>query len=131
DKSVVATTLTQQIAIVQPVRTRVVEFGRSGDVTSRGPDGQCTPDCPETAPEFFPWTIRINGEAADSFNANRISLLIPQPGEIALGTYINGGGCWAPTMSLLFEESITMNRGGASFPATENLVRKDVWRLRP
>src|SRR5258708_8770985 len=24
-----------------------------------------------------------------------------------------------------------MNRGGGSFPATENLVRKDVWRLRP
>ena len=24
-----------------------------------------------------------------------------------------------------------MNRGGATFPATENLVRKDVWRLRP
>ena len=24
-----------------------------------------------------------------------------------------------------------MNRGGDSIPATENLVRKDVWRLRP
>jgi len=131
DKSVVPTTLTQQIAIVQPVRTRVVEFGRSGDVTSRGPDGQCTPDCPETAPEFFPWTIRINGEAAHSFNANRISLLIPKPGEIEHWTYINGGGGWDHPIHLHFEEGITMNRGGASFPATENLVRKDVWRLRP
>ena len=24
-----------------------------------------------------------------------------------------------------------MNRGGATIPATEKLVRKDVWRLRP
>src|SRR5215469_8153751 len=29
------------------------------------------------------------------------------------------------------EERITMNRGGDPIPATENLVRKDVWRLRP
>ncbi len=116
----------------QPVRTRVVEFGRSGDVTSRDPGtGQCTPDCPDTAPEFFPWTIRVNGEHAHSFNANRISLLTPKPGEIEHWTYINGGGGWDHPIHLHFEEGITMNRGGASFPATENLVRKDVWRLRP
>jgi FtsP/CotA-like multicopper oxidase with cupredoxin domain len=132
DKSVVPVTLTQQIPVVPPVRTRVVEFGRSGDVTSRDPtSGQCTPDCPDTAPEFFPWTIRVNGENAHSFNANRISLLIPKPGEIEHWTYINGGGGWDHPIHLHFEEGITMNRGGASFPATENLVRKDVWRLRP
>jgi FtsP/CotA-like multicopper oxidase with cupredoxin domain len=130
DKSVVTTTLTQQIPIVQPVRTRVVEFGRSGDGDSRNPsNGQCTPDCPETA--TFPWTIKINGEDAHSFNANRISLLIPKPGEIEHWTYINGGGGWDHPIHLHFEEGITMNRGGASFPATEKLVRKDVWRLRP
>jgi FtsP/CotA-like multicopper oxidase with cupredoxin domain len=130
DKSVVPTTLTQQIPIVQPVRTRVVEFGRSGTGDSRNPTtGQCTPDCPETA--TFPWTIKINGEDAHSFNANRISLLIPKPGEIEHWTYINGGGGWDHPIHLHFEEGITMNRGGASFPATENLVRKDVWRLRP
>ncbi|RPI40563.1 MAG: copper oxidase, partial [Hyphomicrobiaceae bacterium] len=93
--------------------------------------GQCTPDCPTTAPELFPWTIRINGEHAHSFNANRIGLLIPKPGEIEHWTYINGGGGWDHPIHLHFEEGITMNRGGASFPATENLVRKDVWRLRP
>jgi FtsP/CotA-like multicopper oxidase with cupredoxin domain len=131
EKSLVPAALTQQIPVVAPVRTRVVEFGRSGDVTSRGPDGQCTPDCPTTAPEFFPWTIKVNGEAAHSFNANRISLLIPKPGEIEHWTYINGGGGWDHPIHLHFEEGITMNRGGASFPATENLVRKDVWRLRP
>src|SRR4029077_5266449 len=32
---------------------------------------------------------------------------------------------------LHFEEGITMNRGGAPFPDSENLKRKDVWRLRP
>jgi manganese oxidase len=132
EKSVVPLALTQQIPIVAPVRTRVVEFGRSGDVTSRDPaTGQCTPDCPTTAPEFFPWTIKINGEHAHSFNANRISLLIPRPGEIEHWTYINGGDGWDHPIHLHFEEGITMNRGGASFPATENLVRKDVWRLRP
>jgi FtsP/CotA-like multicopper oxidase with cupredoxin domain len=132
DKSVVPVTLTQQIPVVSPVRTRVVEFGRSGDVTSRDPtSGQCTPDCPDTAPEFFPWTIRVNGENAHSFNANRISMLIPKPGEIEHWTYINGGGGWDHPIHLHFEEGITLNRGLGSFPATENLVRKDVWRLRP
>jgi len=57
--------------------------------------------------------------------------LIPKPGEIEHWTYINGGGGWDHPIHLHFEEGITMNRGGASFPATENLVRKDVWRLRP
>jgi FtsP/CotA-like multicopper oxidase with cupredoxin domain len=131
DKSMVPTTLTQQIPIVDPVRTRVVEFGRSGDGTSRDPStGQCTPDCPEVATSF-PWTIKINGEDAHSFNANRISLLIPKPGEIEHWTYINGGGGWDHPIHLHFEEGITMNRGGAAVPASENLVRKDVWRLRP
>jgi len=131
DKSVVPLTLTQQIPIIPPVRTRVVEFGRSGDVTSRDPvTGKCTPDCPETAPALFPWTIKVNGEAAHSFNANRISLLIPKPGEVEHWTYINGGGGWDHPIHLHFEEGITMNRGAASIPATELNVRKDVWRLR-
>ena len=120
-------TMTEQIPIVAPVRERVVEFGRSGLGDSRGPDGQCTPDCPETA--SFPWTIKINGEAAHSMNANRISLLIPKPGEIEHWTYINGGGGWDHPIHLHFEEGVTMDRGGAPIPATEQLVRKDVWRL--
>ena len=128
DKSQVPLVLTQQIPIVAPVRTRVVEFGRAGSGDSRGPDGQCIPDCPETA--TFPWTIKINGQAAHSMNANRISLLIPKPGEVEHWTYINGGGGWDHPIHLHFEEGITMNRGGAPIPATERLVRKDVWRLR-
>ena len=61
DKSQVPAVLTEQIPIVAPVRTRVVEFGRSGPGDSRDPvTGQCTPDCPEGMP--FPWTIRVNGE---------------------------------------------------------------------
>src|SRR5215207_5300372 len=31
---------------------------------------------------------------------------------------------------LHFEEGVTLNRGSNPIPATENLVRKDVWRLR-
>jgi len=130
DKSQVPAVLTEQIPIVAPVRTRVVEFGRSGPGDSRNPaTGQCTPDCPEFA--TFPWTIKVNGEDAHSFNANRISLLIPKPGEVEHWTYINGGGGWDHPIHLHFEEGITMNRGGAPIPATELLVRKDVWRLRP
>ncbi len=130
DKSQVPAVLTEQIPIVTPVRTRTIEWGRSGEGDSRDPaTGQCTPDCPENA--VFPWTVRINGQAAHSFNANRISELIPKPGEVEHWTYINGGGGWDHPIHLHFEEGITMNRGGAPIPATELLVRKDVWRLRP
>jgi hypothetical protein len=84
-------------------------------------------------PEFasFPWTIKINGQAAHSMNANRISLLIPKPGEIEHWTYINGGGGWDHPIHLHFEEGVTIDRGADTIPATEKLVRKDVWRLRP
>jgi FtsP/CotA-like multicopper oxidase with cupredoxin domain len=96
---------------------------------SRDPvTGQCTPDCPETA--TFPWSIRINGEAAHSFNANRVSLVVPKPGEVEHWTYINGGSGWDHPIHLHFEEGVTMNRGTAAIPPTERLVRKDVWRLR-
>ena len=51
DKSQVPAVLTEQIPIVAPVRTRVVEFGRSGGGDLRDPvTGQCTPDCPEDMP---------------------------------------------------------------------------------
>src|ERR1043166_621968 len=128
DTSVVPDPLTVQIPIVQPVRTRLVEFGRAGNGDSRQPNGQCIPDCPENMP--FPWTIKINGQDAHSMNANRISLLIPQPGQIEHWTYVNGGGGWDHPIHLHFEEGITMNRGNMSIPNTELLVRKDVWRLR-
>jgi FtsP/CotA-like multicopper oxidase with cupredoxin domain len=131
DKSVVPTTLTEQIPIVTPVRTRVVEFGRKGNGDSRDPkSGQCTPDCSEVVFNF-PWTITVNGQTSHSMNANRVSMVYPKAGEIEHWTYINGGGGWDHPIHLHFEEGITMNRGGAAFPATENLVRKDVWRLRP
>jgi FtsP/CotA-like multicopper oxidase with cupredoxin domain len=138
DRSQVPAILTEQIPVVAPVRTRVIEFGRSGPGDSRDPvTGECTPDCPELA--TFPWTVRINGEDAHSFNANRISLLIPQPGEVEHWTLVNGGGGWDHPIHLHFEEGITLSRSDmstgvpqpASIPATELLVRKDVWRLRP
>jgi FtsP/CotA-like multicopper oxidase with cupredoxin domain len=129
DPSVVPAVLTQQIPVVAPVRTRLVEFGRSGNGDSRDPKtGQCTPDCPETA--VFPWTIKVNGQDAHSMNANRISELIPKAGEIEQWTFVNGGGGWDHPIHLHFEEGVTLNRGGAPLAATERLVRKDVWRLR-
>jgi hypothetical protein len=129
DPSVVPNVLTQQIPIVNPVRTRLVEFGRSGGGDSRDPvTGECTPDCPEFA--VFPWSIKVNGEDAHTMNANRISLLVPKPGEIEHWTYVNGGGGWDHPIHLHFEEGVTIDRLGSPIPATERLVRKDVWRLR-
>ena len=129
DNSQMPAVLTEQIPIVAPVRERVVEWAR-GNGDSRGRDGQCTPDCPETA-NAFPWVVKVNGQAAHSLNANRVSLLIPKPGEVEHWTYINGGGGWDHPIHLHFEEGVTMDRPGGTIGPTEKLVRKDVWRLRP
>jgi len=128
DPSVVPNVLTEQIPIVTPVRTRVVIFG-DGEGDSRGRNGQCTPDCPPTAQ--FPWVLQVNNGEQHSMNANRIQLLYPKAGDIEHWTFINDGGDWDHPIHLHFEEGITMNRGGNPIPATELLVRKDVWRLRP
>jgi FtsP/CotA-like multicopper oxidase with cupredoxin domain len=128
DPSVVPNVLTQQIPVVAPVRTRLFEFGRSGGGDSRDPKtGECIPDCPEFA--VFPWSIKVNGEDAHTFNANRISVLVPRPGEIEHWTIVNGGGGWDHPIHLHFEEGVTIKRGRDPIPATERLVRKDVWRL--
>src|SRR5262245_56853679 len=63
DRSVVPNVLTEQIPVVAPARTRVIEFGRSGGGDSRDPrTGECTPDC--RAEARFPWSIEVNGEDA-------------------------------------------------------------------
>ena len=72
----------------------------------------------------------IHQEETHFLNANRVSILIPRPGEIEHWTLVNNGDGWDHPIHLHFEEGITMNRGGAPIPATELLVRKDVWRLR-
>jgi FtsP/CotA-like multicopper oxidase with cupredoxin domain len=122
-------TLTAQIPVVGPVRTREFEYGRSGGGDSRGRDGQCIPDCPEGMP--FPWSIKINGQSAHTANANRISALIPKPGEVEHWILKNGGGGWDHPIHLHFEEGVTIDRADNPIPATERFVRKDVWRLRP
>jgi FtsP/CotA-like multicopper oxidase with cupredoxin domain len=121
--------LTSQIPIVAPVRERTIEFVRSAGDSRQTADGQCIPDC-GTA-ESFPWSVRVNGQASHSANANRISVLIPKPGEVEHWVIKNGGAGWDHPIHLHFEEGVTMDRGTAPIPATEKLVRKDVWRLRP
>jgi FtsP/CotA-like multicopper oxidase with cupredoxin domain len=130
DKSKVPLVLTEQIPIVAPVRTRVVEFGRGNGDSRAGGKGACTPDCSEVVQDF-PWIVKVNGQASHSMNANRVGLLIPKPGEVEHWTYKNGGGGWDHPIHLHFEEGVTMNRGKDSIPSTEKNVRKDVWRLRP
>jgi FtsP/CotA-like multicopper oxidase with cupredoxin domain len=123
-------TLTTQIPVVAPVRERVIEFGRFSDGDSRkNPENQCIPDCADT--QVFPWSIRVNGQAAHTLNANRISALIPKPGEVEHWTLINGGGGWDHPIHLHFEEGVTIDRGAGAIGPAELLVRKDVWRLRP
>ena len=128
DLSHVPNTLTEQIPIVEPVRERFVEWKRGGGDSRDNPGGVCIPSC--DGKESFPWTVRVNGEEAHSLNANRVSILIPRPGETEHWTYENGGGGWDHPIHLHFEEGITMNRGDDTIPDTERLVRKDVWRLR-
>ncbi|MBV8612146.1 MAG: multicopper oxidase domain-containing protein [Acetobacteraceae bacterium] len=129
DASQVPLILTEQIPIVQtPARRRTVVWGRRGKGDSRLPNGQCIPDCPETA--RFPWTVKVDNEAAHSMNANRVSLIVPRPGEVEWWTFINDGGGWDHPIHLHFEEGVTMQRNGQAIAdPTENLVRKDVWRL--
>ncbi len=122
--------LTAQVPVVAPVRTRVIEFGRSATGDSRDPKtGQCIPECGTI--EAFPWTIKINGQAAHSLNANRIGALVPKPGEVEYWTLVNGGTGWDHPIHLHFEEGVTLDRGSGSIGPMERLVRKDVWRLRP
>ena len=123
DWSLVPVQLTEQIPIVTPVRERIIEWARGGG------GGPCIPDC-GTA-ESFPWVIKINGEAAHTLNANRISALIPRPNEVEHWTFVNGGGGWDHPVHLHFEEAVTIDRGGADMFPGERLARKDVWRLRP
>jgi FtsP/CotA-like multicopper oxidase with cupredoxin domain len=78
DRSVVPNVLTEQIPIITPVRERVVQWGRSGNGDSRGSNGQCIPDCPDSA--SFPWSLIVNGGQAHSMNANRIQLQYPKAG---------------------------------------------------
>ena len=127
DPSVVPAVLTEQIPVVTPVRTRTILFADGSGDSRR--NGQCIPDCPDTA--TFPWVISVNGQAEHSMNANRIQLEVPKAGDIEHWTLQNDGGSWDHPIHLHFEEGVTINRGGSSIPATELLVRKDVWRLRP
>jgi FtsP/CotA-like multicopper oxidase with cupredoxin domain len=128
DHSQVPAVLTEQIPIVTPVRTRTIIWA-NGEGDSRQKNGQCIPDCPAGAQ--FPWVVKVDNGEQHSMNANRIQLQVPKAGDVEHWTFVNDGGEWDHPIHLHFEEGVTMNRGGASIPATEKLVRKDVWRLRP
>jgi FtsP/CotA-like multicopper oxidase with cupredoxin domain len=123
DRSQVPNILTEQIPVVEPVRTREIEFKRNESQPYTG----CFPDCGER--EFFPWVIRINGEDQHYMNANRASLIVPRPGEVEHWVLKNGGGGWDHPVHLHFEEGVTISRTGGTLSPTERLARKDVWRL--
>ncbi|WP_217639968.1 multicopper oxidase family protein [Palleronia marisminoris] len=129
DRSRVPGQLTQPIPIVQPIRTRVIEWKGEADV-GVGQTGECFPDCGEK--EVFPWTVRINGVSQHFLNANRSSLLVPRPGEVEHWTLVNTSGSWSHPVHLHLEEGVTIDRAGGPMTAIERAnPRKDVWRLGP
>jgi FtsP/CotA-like multicopper oxidase with cupredoxin domain len=127
DYSLVLPKLTDQIPVVTPVRTRVIEFKRGADDPRDNQFGACFPDCPQR--EEYPWGIRINGEDTHSLNANRVSLLVPRPGEVEHWILYNGGGGWDHPAHLHFEEAVTVSRTKFAVGPSERLARKDVWWL--
>lgn len=128
DRSRVPSVLTEQVPIVTPVRTRHLEWkGADGDADKLR--GECFPDCGGKDNEGFGWSVRINGESNHFLNANRVSILVPEPGETEHWVVENGGGGWDHPIHLHFEEGVTINRGGARLSAIERNSRKDTWRL--
>jgi FtsP/CotA-like multicopper oxidase with cupredoxin domain len=125
DRSQVPAVLTEQIPIVAPVRERIIEFKRGADDARDATVNGCFPSCP--AERETPWGIRINGEDTHSLNANRISMLVPRPGEVEHWTLLNGGGGWDHPAHLHFEEGVTISRTGFAMGAAERGARKDVW----
>ncbi len=127
DRSKVKSKLTEQIPIVAPVRERVIEFKRgANDARDDTPTG-CFPSCPME--RETPWGMRINGEDTHSLNANRISMLVPRPGEVEHWILVNGGGGWDHPAHLHFEEGVTISRTKFPMGAAEKGARKDVWWL--
>ncbi len=127
DRSHVPARLTDPIPIVAPVRERVIEFKRGADDARDATVNGCFPSCP--LERETPWGIRINGEDTHSLNANRISMLVPRPGEVEHWTLLNGGGGWDHPAHLHFEEGVTISRTGFAMGAAEKGARKDVWWL--
>lgn len=123
DRSRVPGQLTEQIPIVEPARVREIEFVRGGEL-----DGECFPFCGEK--EEFPWAVRINGEEANVLNANRISMLVPRPGETEHWVLKNSSGGWAHPIHLHLEEGVTISHSGKErISRAERLARKDVWSV--
>lgn len=129
DRSRVPGQLTEQIPIIEPVRTRHLEWKGVTDPAEGLFFGDCVPDCGEKGNEGFGWSVRIAGESNHFLNANRVSMLVPEPGETEHWILENGGGGWDHPVHLHFEEGVTINRGGAPMTALERRARKDVWRL--
>ncbi|MBP1806174.1 multicopper oxidase family protein [Rubellimicrobium aerolatum] len=130
DLSQVPAKLTDLIPIVEPTRVRVIEF-KSGADSPRDPvTGECLPSCPdETIRPEFPYGIRINGEGTYGSVANRVSFLVPKPGEVEHWILRNTAGSWDHPVHLHFEEGRTIDRGATPLSAIERNSRKDVWRL--
>jgi len=126
DLSVVPAKLTDQIPVVAPVRERVIEFKRGANDARGDTANGCFPSCPNRE---TPWGMRINGVETHSLNANRVSVLVPRPGEVEHWTLVNGGGGWDHPAHLHFEEAVTISRTKFPMGAAERLARKDVWWL--
>ncbi|TNC70910.1 multicopper oxidase domain-containing protein, partial [Rubellimicrobium roseum] len=130
DYSQVPSRLTEVIPIVEPTRVRVFEFKSDPDSPRDPVTGECFPDCPDTSIRpFWDYGMRLNGEGNYSLNANRVSFVVPKPGDVEHWVMINGSGGWDHPAHLHFEEGRIVDRGGRALSALERNSRKDVWRL--
>ena len=127
DYSRVPSQLTEQIPIVDPVRVRHLEF-KGTDREEGLETGECFPDCDDRNIEGFGWTIRVNGESNHFLNANRVSMLVPEPGVTEHWIIENSSGGWDHPVHLHFEEGVTIDRDGRRLSRLERGARKDVWR---
>ena len=107
-----------EIPTVEPVRTRVISFGR-------GADGGGLPFDHPDGPE--PWGVNVNNGGMFQADMRRNSNL-PRPGDVEHWTIESGNG-WGHPVHLHFEEAKTLSRKGEPIPATELNKRKDVWGI--
>jgi hypothetical protein len=75
-----------------------------------------------------PWQIKVNGGAANTADAHRISAILN--GDVEVWT-IKGGRGWTHPVHIHFEEGMLLTRGGKLPPDWELYARKDMYRIGP
>ena len=111
-----------QIPVIEPVRTRTIEFARDETPDSGVPFDHLV------GPE--PWAIAVASDAGEGEAHQtdmRRSMAVAQPGDVEHWTFTSGGG-WGHPVHIHFEEPLVVGRSGDIHP-TESLKRKDMFHI--